>query len=176
MNDLTPYIFGAITLAGVLYFIYSLIFGDVLGDVDVDIAVDLPGDAQEFGLTVLAAFLAGFGAVGLFGTLSEWSLILTLSAAAIFGMVVGGASLKMLRYVIRQQSTDVTTNDKLVGSVARVTIHTPAGRLGEAMIEDRYVQKFRILEIGNQELQQGDIVDVIAIDNGTLQVKKKRRE
>lgn len=177
MTDLMPYIFGAITLVGVLYFAYSIIFGE-LADADADADVDFGGDVTDgdahFGMTIVAAFLASFGAFGLLGTLSAWSLPLTLAVAVVAGLLIGRGALVLLRWVVRQQSTNVTGNDALIGTSGRVTIDAPAGTTTEIIIEDGYVTKYAAREVDNHALSRGDHVDVVNIENGTLYVKKKR--
>jgi membrane protein implicated in regulation of membrane protease activity len=175
MNDtanLAPYIFGAITLVGVLYFAYNIIFGGLI-DADVDLSLDTDGDAN-FGTTVVAAFLAAFGAFGLLGTLSSWSLPLTLGVAVIAGGLIGRAALAVLRMVVRQQSTVITGNDALIGSSGRVTIDAPPGATTQVMVEDKYVTTYAAREVDNHALNRGDHVEVVNIENGTLYVKKKR--
>lgn len=167
METISPFIFGAITLAGMLYFIYSLFFG---GDMDVG---DASGDG-DFTLMVAAAFASAFGAVGLLGTLSGWALITTLAFALVFGFVIGRVVLLVLRFVMRQQSTSVSRVDGLIGSSARVTIEAPAGAISEAMVEGQYVQKYAIKEINGAALHRGDVVEVVDTDGSVLFVKKKR--
>lgn len=167
METISPFIFGAITLAGMLYFIYSLFFG---GDMDVG---DASGDG-DFTLMVAAAFASAFGAVGLLGTLSGWALITTLAFALVFGFVIGRVVLLVLRFVMRQQSTSVSRVDGLIGSSARVTIEAPAGAISEAMVEGQYVQKYAIKEINSAALHRGDVVEVVDTDGSVLFVKKKR--
>lgn len=180
--NLTPYLFGAITLAGVLYFVYSLVFGEMGGDhaadahidVDTHIGGDTHGDGGEFGCMIVAAFLAAFGAVGLLGSLSGWNMLVTLVAAVVFGAVIGRGVMSLLRFVVRQQGTEVSNIESLVGSTARITIDTPAGKTGEAIIEEGYVAKYPVREAGNNPLTRGDYVEIVEIRNGTLYVKKKR--
>ena len=171
MDSLLPYIFGAITLAGVLYFIYSLFFG---GDgVDGGDIGDASSDGN-FTLMVAAAFAAGFGAVGLLGTLSGWALLTTLAFGLVFGLVIGRVVLSALRFVMRQQSTSVAHVDGLIGSSARVTIDTPEGVISEAMVEGEYVQKYAIKEVNGAALHRGDVVEVVNAEGSVLFVKKKR--
>ncbi len=169
--DILPYIFGAITLAGVLYFLYSLFFGgDGTDSLDVG---DASGDG-EFTLMVGAAFASVFGAVGLLGTLSNWNLPLTLVIALALGLAIGRVVLSLLRFVLRQQSTQVAHRDKLIGAAGRVTIDTQAGQISEAMVEGDYVQKHAIKEVNDTALARGDVVEVVDVDNSVLYVKKKR--
>lgn len=174
MTDLTPYIFGAITLVGVIYFLFNLFFGDTDADFDLgDGGADADGDG-DFGMMIVAAFLAAFGAFGLLGTLSNWGLPLTLAVAVVAGLLIGRGALALLRVVVRQQSTAVTDNDLLIGASGRVTIDTPAGTTTEVIIEDGYVTKYAAREVDNHALSRGDHVDVVNVENGTLYVKKKR--
>ena len=174
-TNLAPYIFGAITLVGVLYFVYSIVFG---GATEADVDVHFGGDAgdgdSEFGLTIIAAFLAAFGAFDLLGTLSAWSLPLTLAVAVAAGLLIGRGALALLRWVVRQQSTNVTGSDELIGASGRVTIDAPAGTTAQVIIEDGYVTQYAAREVDNHALSRGDHVDVVNIENGTLYVKKKR--
>lgn len=170
--NLTPYIFGAITLVGVLYFAYNIIFGGLI-DGDVDLSIDPDADAN-FGTTIVAAFLAAFGAFGLLGTLSSWDMLLTLVVAVLAGALIGRAALVVLRYVVRQQSTVITGNDALIGSSARVTIDSKAGTTAQVMVEDGYVNTYAAREVDNLALKRGDHVEIINVENGTLYVKKKR--
>lgn len=169
--DVLPYVFGGLMLVGVLYFVYSIFFGDV-GEGGLEVAsLD---DVGEIGCSVIAAFLAGFGAVGLLGVWSGWGLLVTLGVAAVFGLVIGRVIMWVLRLIARQQSTDVTNVQNLIGSSARVTIDIPAGKVGEAIIEEGYVAKYPIREVGDHALQRGDHVEVVDVQNGMLHVKKKR--
>jgi membrane protein implicated in regulation of membrane protease activity len=171
MENIVALIFGAITLAGVLYFIYSLFFGgDGIDGADIG---DASGDGN-FTLMVAAAFASAFGAVGLLGTLSGWAMLTTLAFALIFGLVIGRGVLSVLRFVMRQQSTSVAHVDGLIGSSARVTIETPEGAISEAMVEGEYVQKYAIKEINGAPLHRGDLVEVVDADGSVLFVKKKR--
>ena len=171
MGNLLPYIFAAITLAGVLYFLYSLFFG-ADGSDSLDVG-DTSGDG-EFTLLAAAAFASVFGAVGLLGSLSNWNLLLTLAVAIGLGVVIGRGVLALMRFVIRQESTKVEQIDHLIGSSGRVTIDTPAGTTSEAMLEGEYVQKYAIKEVNGAELHRGDVVEVVDADNSILYVKKKR--
>lgn len=165
MNDLLPYIFGAITLAGIIYFAFSLFVGDhdfSVGDTD-----------GGFAGLILAAFLSVFGVVGLLGTLSGWNLILTLGAALAVGLLMGRVIIAILRLVMRQQTAPIVAED-LIGTFARVTIDSPAGKTGEAMVEEPHVTKFPVRETSGAELKRGDQVEVVDFSNGILYVKRKR--
>jgi membrane protein implicated in regulation of membrane protease activity len=164
-----PWIFGAFTVLGVAYFLYTIFLGGDLGD-----GADIGSDGSEFGFTVVAAFLAVFGAVGLLGWFSGWSLPITLLAALGVALLAGRSVMALLRLVMRQQSTSVTHIGDLIGQSARVTIDTPAGATGEVMVEGEYVGKYAIKEISGAALHRGDHVEIVDSSSGILQVKKKR--
>jgi membrane protein implicated in regulation of membrane protease activity len=165
-NTLT-WIFGTVTALSVGYFLFSIITN----------ASDASGYSDgEFGLTIAAAFFAMFGAVGLLGTLSGWSVIVTLVAALIVGLVAGRAVFAFLRFIMRQQSVENTEQiNDLIGKSARVTIDSPEGKTGEAIIEANYVLKYAVKEINSEALQRGDTVEIVDTASGILFVKKKRR-
>ncbi len=168
MNILT-FIFAALTLAGVIYFVASL----VLGDSGLLEGVDIPFVGQEqFGCMILAAFGAIFGAVGLLGTLSGWNLLVTLVAAAAIGILAGRLALVVLRFVMGQESATIGVRD-LIGMDARMTIETPAGKTGEAIIEGVDVVKYPAREVDGGALHRGDQVQVVNFSGGILYVKRK---
>jgi hypothetical protein len=164
METVMPWIFAAFTVIGAGYFLFSIFFGDVTDD----------GDG-EFTLLLLAAFAAGFGAVGLLGTLSEWNGLLTLAAAVGFGYLLGRAGQGLLRFVLRQQTLDsIPTQTQMIGQSGRVTIDTPEGKTGEAMFESgAHVARSAVKEVNGALLRRGDIVQVVNAESGLLYVKKK---
>lgn len=179
MEDLVPYLYGAILTVGLIYLLFSIFAGDIAelsGDVDLDISTD--ADAAEtrgLGCSVIAAFMAGLGSMGLLGTLSNWGALFTLLAAVAFGLIFGRTTVAALRFVMRQQSNDLMTSDSLVGLMARVTIDTPPGKVGEALLEGESLVKYPVKATSDEvALQRGDYVEVMYVENGRLYVKKKR--
>lgn len=182
---MTP-IFGLIMLIGIAYLLMMILGG--IGDafnmdgalestgLDALFGLDSPdvGEVSGLGCSVIAAFLAGFGAVGLTGTLAGWNGVVILAAAVGFGYALGRGVSALLRYVRAQQSTSVYSNHDLVGSPARVTIDSPAGKTGEVLIEGEHILKYPVKEVNGAALKRGDIVDVVDIEGRFLQVKKKR--
>lgn len=181
-------IFLAIMLLGVLYLLLMIFSG--LGHV-LDFGLDglLEGtgidalfgldtaDADEIsgvGCSIIAAFLAGFGAVGLTGSLLNWSLPLIIIMALLFGVLVGRLGLRALRFVYAQQSTAVYSAQNLIGLSARITIDSPAGKTGEALIESGHILKYPVKEVSGVALKRGDTVEVVDVQGRFLHVKKKR--
>jgi membrane protein implicated in regulation of membrane protease activity len=170
-NSLT-WVFGAMTLLGVLYFLITILSGsDLIGDIDLP-GIDV-GDG--FGCTILAVFLAGFGSIGLLGVSSGWNLVTTIIAALVFGLILGRLAVGLLRYVFRQQSGTIQPREgQLIGTSARVTIDSPEGKTGEAMIEGEHIEKYPVKEVNGAALRRGDHVEFVEINGGILYVKKKR--
>ena len=196
---LVPWIFAAIMAGGVTFLLISIFLGDVTdvdADVDVDIggididvdgaldglAGDIAGDAdvaegRNLGCMVIAAFLTGFGAMGLLGSLAEWSLFFSVLAGLAFGLIFGRSTAAVLRFVVRQESSDLLTADSLVGTFARITIDIPAGRVGEAIAEGKSLIKYPVKALSDEvELKKGDYVEIVEVRQGRLYVKKKRSE
>jgi membrane-bound ClpP family serine protease len=194
---LVPWIFAAIMAGGVTFLLISIFLGDFadldadvdvdIGGIDVDGALDglvgdIVGDAdvaegRNLGCMVIAAFLTGFGAMGLLGSLAEWSVLVSVLAGLAFGLIFGRSTAAVLRFVVRQESTDLLTTDKLVGAFARITINTPAGRIGEAIVEGESLIKYPVKAVSDDvELKKGDYVEIVEVRQGRLYVKKKRSE
>ena len=174
--------FIAIMTLGVTYLLISIVLGGLIDiDADVDIDGGLDGmDATEsetrgLGCSVISAFLAGFGSVGLLGTWSGFPLIINIIAGIIFGLVLGKSFTVVLRYVLRQQSNDLITTRSLIGSRARITVNIPAGQTGEALVESESVIKYATKAVDDDvELKKGDYVEIIDVHDGRIFVKKKR--
>lgn len=179
MHTLIPWIFAAVMLVGVLYLLLNLVFGggdaDIAGDVDIDNFLS-DSDGEGVGCSAISSFMAGFGAMGLLGTLSGWNILVSIGVALIFGLVLGRFVIAVLRMVYRQQSTALITPSDLVGSLVRVTVNTPAGKTGEGLLEGQHRMKYPIRDIHNSALQKGDYVEVVEVKEGRLYVKKKRTE
>lgn len=183
-------IFGAMLVGGLLYLLLMIVggIGETL-DVDIEGAVkgtgidavlglDSPDSSEISGLgcSVIAAFMAGFGAVGLVGSLSGWPVLIMLGVALVFGLLMGRAVSAALRFVYAQQSTSVYSNDEMIGLSARVTINSAPGKTGEAIIESGQVLKYPVKEVSGAELKRGDTVQVVDVQGQVLLVKKKRGE
>lgn len=186
------WIFAAIMTLGVTYLLFSIVVGglfdfdlDVDADIDIDIDLDVDGgldgigadgsEARGLGCSTISAFLAGFGSVGLLGSLSGFPLIVSIIAGLIFGIIVGRLVMAALRFVMRQQSNDLLTTRSLIGSEARITVNIPAGKIGEALVESDSLIKYATKAVNDDvELKKGDYVEVVDIQQGRIYVKKKR--
>jgi len=174
----TAWIFIAIMTVGVTYLLISIVLGDLIDfDTDTDVDTSLDGDGAEargLSCSVISVFLAGFGAVGLLGSLSGFPLIPSIIAGVVFGIILGRSMTAILQYVMRQQSNDLLTTDALIGSFARVTVDIPAGQTGEALVESDTVIKYATKAVSDEViLKKGDYVEIIDVKNGRIYVKKK---
>lgn len=176
MDQVLPLIFGGIAIAGTLYFVVSLLFGgdhSILEALHIDFLDSIQGDDGGFGCIVIAAFAAIFGAMGLLGTLSDWNLIITLVAALAIGVLAARGTLLVLRFVLKQQSPGVQSVD-LIGISARVTINTPAGKMGEVMVEQDEIKKYPAKSEDGSAMQRGEIVLITANHGGILTVARRQ--
>ena len=137
-STLIPWIFAAIMTAGVTFLLISIFLGDFDLDADVDVDVDLDldvdgaldgilGDGEisegrNLGCMVISAFFSGFGAVGLMGSLSGWNVFFSILAGLFFGLVFGRSTAAAIRFVIRQEYTDLITTDDETKPKTRVRI------------------------------------------------------
>ena len=193
--SLVPWIFAAIMAAGMTFLLISIFLGD-FADLDTDVDVDVGGldldldldgaldgvvgdgevsEGRNLGCMVIAAFLTGFGAVGLAGSWAGWSVLFSILAGLIFGLIFGRTTAAVISFVMRQESSDLLTSDRLVGGFARVTVNIPAGRVGEALVEGESYIKYPARAVSDEvELRKGDYVEIIEVRGGCLYVKKKR--
>ena len=183
--DLVPWFYGSMLLAGSVFLLISIALGGlgeaVLGadfgfDLDLDLDLDLgeveASEGRNLGCLTIAAFLAGFGAVGLVATGLQLPLVLGLLFALAIGVLVGRLTMGLLRFVLRQQSSAVIDQTSLLGKEARVTIFTPAGHVGEALVESGMLMKYPVEAVDGSPLVKGEIVTVLDVRNGHLIVRK----
>jgi membrane protein implicated in regulation of membrane protease activity len=183
MGYTMEWIYGAFLLLGVGYLLLTIVGGlvegvdtgvdSVLDAVGLDIVLGLDGaEAAGLGCSVLAAFAAAFGAVGLVSTLSGWSLILSLLVALAVGMVIARLSSAALRYVYAGQHSEVSSIQQIIGATARVTIDTPSGMTGEIMVEKGEIARYAVKEINGEALRRGDLVEIVSVEGNQLRVRK----
>jgi len=174
-------------IVGLLYLLLTSFggLGDAL-DLGVDGAIEGTGidtilgidsgasDASGLGCIVIAAFMAGFGALGLTGMAAGWNLLLILVIAVLFGDASARGAGTVLKYAYSQQadSVDFSPQD-LIGMSARVSINTPAGKTSEVVIETDKILKYPAQEINDNELKRGDIVEIVDVSGRFLRVKLK---
>lgn len=183
-------LFGAILLMGVAYLMLMILSGighstdfgvdGLMHDLHLDalfgLDMDGAGEATGIGCSVIAAFMAGFGAVGLTATRLGWPVLIVLIVSLGLGYLLAFAVARFMRFVMASQSTERFSIQELVGVNARVTINTPSGETGEVMIESGQMLKFAVREINGAELKRGDVVTIVDVDGTQLRVKKKQQE
>ncbi len=169
------YLFGGIMLAGLVYLVLMIVgLGDSLDfEVSGFLGIENP-DAEGIGCGAIAAFMAGFGALGLTGTLMGWNPIGTLLTAVLIGLIIARISMSLLRFVYRQQSKPITFSaHDLVGKVAHATIDSAPGTTGEVLVEAGELHKYPVKEVDGAALKRGDQVLVVDIEGRFLRVKKQ---
>ena len=170
---MVPYIFAALALTGITYMVLSLFIGDALDFLDgLELDFALLGEGYHLGCAALAVFLATFGTVGWLSALSGSAWWINVLAGLAFGFLMARLAASGLGYVKAQEATDVASLDRLIGQMARATISTPAGKTGEAMIEQGSVMKFPVREMNNAPLQRGDMLEIVEVRGNQLVVKK----
>ena len=190
INSLIPFapqLFGTILTIGATYIVAMIFLGGIVdagvdADVDVDFDIDIDADvggadtgveAVGISLNVIAAFCVGLGAMGLVAALNDWSVLLTGLSSVLFGAFLGRFFQVVMNFVLRQQGGDVITSNSLIGSSARMTVNTPAGKYGEALIEEPERIKYPARHIGGEALEKGETVIVVNVEEGRLYVKKE---
>lgn len=176
-----PYLFGGILAFGVVFLLVTMLLGglgdfDLGVDADIDLGADAAGESGEavgISLNVIAAFCVGVGAMGLVAALNDWSVLLTLLTSLLFGALLGRFFQTALRFVLRQQHNGLLTEDRLIGAVGRVTVDTPAGRYGEALVDAGERIKYTVQHHDGVQMNKGDRIVVLSVDNGRLLVKKQ---
>ncbi len=180
-------LFGGILLAGLTYLLLLIlgVFGEGL-DLGVDsvlegsgldalLGLDIDSAATGLGCSVLAVFMAAFGAVGLTGVLSGWHLLAILFAALLVGFGIARAAAALLQWVYRHQTAPITFSDSdLIGQSARVTIDSEPGTTGEVLVEAGEIVKYPVQEINNAALRRGDLVEIVDVQGRYLRVRKKK--
>jgi membrane protein implicated in regulation of membrane protease activity len=197
INTVLPFadvLFSALLAVGTVYILAILLLGgigDAVGevgsvdadidadfdidgdaDVDTDAASDAESEAVGISLNVLAAFSVGVGAMGLVASLNDWSVLLTVLASLLFGLLLGRFFQVTMTWVLRQQGGDVRSSVSLVGLRARVTVDTPAGSLGEALIEEPERMKYTIEHLKDEPLEKGETVQVVEVEGSRLKVRR----
>jgi membrane protein implicated in regulation of membrane protease activity len=199
INTVLPFaevLFSALLAVGTVYILAILLLGgigdavgevgaidadidtdfDIDGDADVDFDADAASDAESeavgISLNVLAAFSVGVGAMGLVASLNDWSVLLTVLASLLFGLLLGRFFQVVMTWILRQQGGDVRSAVSLVGLRARVTVDTPAGSLGEALIEEPERMKYTIEHLQDEPLEKGETVQVVEVEGSRLKVRR----
>lgn len=185
INTLIPFalqLFGTILTIGVTYIVAMMFLGGITEtglDADVDVEIDTGGadaggtETIGISLNVIAAFCVGVGAMGLVAALNDWSVLLTTLSSLLFGAFLGRFFQVVMNFVLRQQGGEVITTKSLIGISARMTVDTPAGKYGEALIEEPERIKYPAKHIHGEALAKGETVVIVNVEAGRLYVKKE---
>ncbi|MBN2470971.1 MAG: hypothetical protein JXN59_09615 [Anaerolineae bacterium] len=148
-------IFGAALLIGLLYALFLIFFQGVgeafdLGDIEIfgqeidlgglvdasshDLDLDADHGSEVSGVSMLAisGFTTAFGAFGLAtATLLNAPPLLSLLAAAVGGVVIGGLAQLFFIQVLSQSTSSNIQLQTIKGATARVIVPIPEGGLGQ---------------------------------------------
>ena len=175
----TELTFLAICAAGLVFCVFSLLFGgDADGDADGGSADGHDGsDGHDHGPGVLSlrgiSLLAnGFGATGfLVFNYTGKPLIASVSGLAA-GWVFAFICMLMLRAATRQESNSLIDTSAIVGSTGIVTLSIPENGLGEVAlsVDGRELNKVASAK-GGTEIQYGSRVRVLEAAGGMVVVE-----
>lgn len=147
-GSLAQITFFSIFLAGMVFTLFSLIFG---GDADSDFDADEgdfdhdadhggahgAGDAHGPGMLSIrgaSLIMVGFGGVAYIVQHLYGKVLFSSLAGAMSGWIFAFACLAMFRIFLKQQASSMVTPAEIVGASGVVTTSILPGRLGEVML------------------------------------------
>ena len=136
----------------------------------------ITGSVSPFKPTVIAAFLAVFGGIGML-LLPRFGIYFTLTAAAAAGFAAGYVIYRYV-YVFLYKSQNTSTVDKqsLVGSNAKVTEAIPDGGYGKiTYIVKNGTYTAPAKSEDNGALPRGADVEIVSIIKNTYYVRNKNK-
>jgi len=187
---------------GLGYSVISFVLGQILGnftgghadaggsaDIDLDLSADAGVDfdagadldaghgassVSPFKPTVIAAFLAVFGGIGMI-TLPLAGVYLAFTVSAAAGLVAGYVIYRYVyTFLYNAQNTSTVDKQSLVGSAAKVTEYIPPGKYGKITYVVKggtYTAPAKSEDGG--EISRGTEVEIISIIKNTYYVKKR---
>jgi len=156
---------------GVGFVLLSVIFGQLSGAFDSDTG---GGAASPFKPIVFAAFLTGFGGMGLiFAPMFQFWL--TISFAVLSGLALAYG---LFRFVItplqKWQNTNTHEKQNIIGVTAKVSEYIPQGGFGKITYtyNDKIMSGPAKSEDGS-EIARNAAVEIVYIEKNTYHVRKK---
>ena len=177
-TGLIPYAFGSMMMVGMMYLVISLMFGELFEFDGLFDGLELELEFLEndsgtgLGCGAIAAFLASFGAAALASSLSGANLFVNMITGLAFGVIMARLVAFVFGYLKRQESTRVTSEESLIGKIARATISVAPGMVGEAMVDAEQKLKYPVREIEGEALQRGDRLEIVEVSGSVLDVRK----
>jgi hypothetical protein len=182
--------FGAIALIGVVFLLLTFIFGELsegLGGIFEGLdgafeglgldffpeSVEIGDGSGGVGCGIVAAFMAGFGLIGLAVTMMGGGAGASLLAAVVSGVLAGGLYFGLMSFLIGQQSSSTIEVADFTGRMARVSTNVPRGDIGDGFLELRGQRnRYPLREVQGKALKRGDLVIVERFEGGILFVRK----
>lgn len=176
--DLIPWCYGSLFALGLVYLGATRLLGSLGRSINRSLNnVGLRWIAGEGTLIGLfAAFLVGFGAVGLGVAWLGGSFLLGIVLATVFGFLVGGVYVVVVTLLDESELDPVVSEPALIGLTAHVIGETPPGAVGEGvLVVQGQRHRFPIRELNGESLQPEDLVTVVRLEEGALYVRKEPR-
>jgi membrane protein implicated in regulation of membrane protease activity len=182
--------FGTMAVVGGGYLLLAMGAGDVgdavegvmesvdglLEGLDINIIPDSWFSGSESGpgsVSVLAAFLAGFGGFGLLATLGGKSVLASIGLGLISGLILAVVLGSLLKFLHKQQATSVVSDKDFLGLSVQVIANVKPGEIGQGIVDVKNQRLTRgIREIKDKAMSRNDRIEVIEVRGGVLFVKK----
>lgn len=123
----------AIALVGALFLILSVVLGEVL-DFSGDHADGFDGDAHPLSGKTIAVALTAFGATGMITTQYGWSAMMSAITSAVAALLLGAVAWWIITSLYRSTASTDVRMSSLVGRRGQITVHIPAGDVGEVLV------------------------------------------
>ena len=179
-NSLGLMIFFAIFAFGMIFTLFSLIFGgEHDGGDHGDIHGDAHGDGDDnqapgfFSIRGISLFATGFGALGFIVMYYTEKVLLASVSGLGFGWVFAFLGLFMMRMLIRQQANSMMRPEEMIGTLGEVTTGIPDHGVGEVrMTVDGVTLTRTASSTSGTAIRSGTIVRVVRSDGGTVSVEE----
>jgi len=187
-----PWIFGIVAVVGAGFLLLSEFVGEVaevsgdimegldgmLEGVGIDLIPDAlwdheTGGIKGIGCSSIAAFMTGFGAVGLISSINDDPAFVSILWGLFAGVSLGVIYIGVTTFIARQQSNSIIQVSDIIGLKGSATIDSKAGEIGQVAVVIRGTMKaYPAVEENGAELHRNDPVTITKLQGGRLYVKK----
>ncbi len=105
--------------------------------------VDLPGTDAGLPAEAISGFLTASGLIGFVLTSTGVTSLITVPAAIISGLAMGGVTLALVRFFMHTPTDPTPTHADFVGAIGKVITPIPAGGIGEVLVP-RHGQPWKV--------------------------------
>lgn len=180
-NSLSLMIFFGIFAFGMIFALFSLIFGGDHdgGDADHGDVHGEDGDDQGpgfFSIRGISLFASGFGGIGFIVMYYTKKVLVASVSGLAFGWIFALLGLFMMRLMIRQQANSIIQPEQIVGIVGEVTTGIPDRGVGEVRLTvDGITMTRTASSTTGTGIRSGTTVRVVRSDGGTVSVEELSR-